>query len=49
MLRYLNVKLTFEYCKKDMYYPKVQATDPLLAASDEPKEQILAASSQVEL
>ena len=36
--------------QKDIYFPKVQtAPDPLLAAADEPKEQILAASSQVEL
>ena len=32
-----------------MYYPNVQAADPLLDAADEPKEQILAASSQVKL
>ena len=32
-----------------MYCPKVQTPDPLLAAADEPKEHILAASSQVKL
>ena len=34
---------------KDIYCPKVQASDPLLDAEDAPKEQILAASSQVRL
>ena len=34
---------------KDIYCPKVQVSDPLIDAEDAPKEQILAASSQVKL